>query len=80
LNKDDLAWYSIGQLAELIRTKKISCIELTKFCLDRLKKYSPKLHCVITLTEDYAVGRAEELDRELAAGKYRGLLHEYLMD
>jgi Asp-tRNA(Asn)/Glu-tRNA(Gln) amidotransferase A subunit family amidase len=75
LNKEDLAWYSIGQLAELIRTKKISCIELTKFYLDRLKKYSPKLHCVITLTEDYALGRAEELDRELAAGKYRGWLH-----
>jgi len=75
LNKEDLAWYSIGQLAELIRTKKISCTDLTKFYLDRLKKYSPKLHCVITLTEDYALGRAEELDRELAAGKYRGWLH-----
>jgi Asp-tRNA(Asn)/Glu-tRNA(Gln) amidotransferase A subunit family amidase len=75
LNKEDLAWYSIGQLSELIRTKKISCVELTKFYLDRLKKYSSKLNCVITLTEDYALGRAEELDRELAEGKYRGWLH-----
>jgi Asp-tRNA(Asn)/Glu-tRNA(Gln) amidotransferase A subunit family amidase len=75
LNKESLAWYSIGELAELIRTKKISCVELTKFYLERLKKYSPKLNCVVTLTEDYAIKRAEELDKELAAGKYRGWLH-----
>jgi hypothetical protein len=75
MNKEDLAWYSIGQLSELIRTKKISCVELTKFYLDRLKKYSTRLNCVVTLTEDYAIGRAVELDRELAVGKYRGLLH-----
>jgi Asp-tRNA(Asn)/Glu-tRNA(Gln) amidotransferase A subunit family amidase len=74
-NKEDLAWYSIGQLAELIRTKKISCVDLTKFYLERLKKYSPHLHCVVNLTEDYAIRRARELDKELAAGKYRGLLH-----
>ena len=75
LNKEDLAWYSIGELAELIRTKKISCVELTKFYLERLKRYSPKLNCVVTFTEDYAIKRAEELDKELAAGKYRGWLH-----
>jgi Asp-tRNA(Asn)/Glu-tRNA(Gln) amidotransferase A subunit family amidase len=40
-----------------------------------LKKYSPKLHCVVTLTEDYALRRAEELDKELASGRYRGWLH-----
>jgi Asp-tRNA(Asn)/Glu-tRNA(Gln) amidotransferase A subunit family amidase len=75
LNKDDLAWFSIGQLAELIKTKKISCVELTKFYLERLKKYSPKLQCVVTLTEEYALRRAGELDKELASGKYRGQLH-----
>jgi Asp-tRNA(Asn)/Glu-tRNA(Gln) amidotransferase A subunit family amidase len=75
INKEELAWYTVRQLSELIRTKKISCLDLTKFYLDRLKKYSPKLHCVITLTENYALGRAEELDRELAAGRYRGWLH-----
>ena len=75
LNKEDLAWFSIGQLAELIKTKKISCVELTEYYLERIKKYSPDLHCIITLTEDYALKRASELDREIAAGKYRGLLH-----
>ena len=74
-NKDDLAFYSIGELAELIRTKQITSVELTKFYLDRLRKYDPILHCVITLTEKRALQQAKLMDEELAAGKYRGLLH-----
>ena len=74
-DKNDLAFYSIGQLAELIRTKQISSTELTKFFIDRLKKYDPQLHCVITLTEDRALGQAKKMDEEIAAGKYRGILH-----
>jgi Asp-tRNA(Asn)/Glu-tRNA(Gln) amidotransferase A subunit family amidase len=73
-NMDDLAWYSIGQLAELIRTRKISCVDLTKYFLSRLKKYDKNLHCVINLTEDYALKQAAVLDKELAKGNYRGPL------
>jgi len=51
-NIDDLAFYSVGQLAELIRTRKVTSVQLTTMYLNRLKKYGPKLLCVITLTED----------------------------
>ncbi len=74
-DKNKLAFYSIGQLAELIRTKQITSIELTKFFLDRLKKYDPELHCVITLTEQRALNQAKLMDQEIAQGKYRGMLH-----
>jgi len=74
-NSDELAFYSIGELAELIKTKQISSVELTKFFLERLKKYDPILHSVITLTEERALKQAKLMDEELAAGKYRGLLH-----
>lgn len=74
-NKDELAFYTIGQLAELIRTKQITSTELTKFFIERLKKYDPVLHCVITLTEERAFRQAKIADEEIAAGKYRGLLH-----
>lgn len=74
-NINDLAFYSIGELAELIRTKKISSVELTKFFLDRLKKYDPLLKCVIVLTGVRALEKARFMDEELNAGKYRGLLH-----
>ncbi len=72
---NDLAFYTIGQLAELIRTKKITSTELTKFFLERLKKYDPKLHCIITLTEQRALNQAKLMDEEIAQGKYRGMLH-----
>jgi Asp-tRNA(Asn)/Glu-tRNA(Gln) amidotransferase A subunit family amidase len=74
-NINDLSYYSIGELAELIRTKQITSTELTKFFLDRLKKYDPELHCVITLTEERALNQAKKMDEEISAGKYRGILH-----
>jgi Asp-tRNA(Asn)/Glu-tRNA(Gln) amidotransferase A subunit family amidase len=74
-NKNDLAFYSVGQLAALIKSSQISCEELTRFYLNRLKEYDPKLHCVISYTEDYAINKARQLDAELKAGKYRGVLH-----
>lgn len=74
-NINELAYYSIGELAELIRTKQITSTELTKFFLARLKKYDPELHCVITITEERALNQAKKMDEEINAGKYRGLLH-----
>src|SRR4030095_4058536 len=41
----------------------------------RLKKYGPKLNCVVTLTEDLALAQAAAADKEIKAGKYRGPLH-----
>lgn len=74
-DKNKLAFYSIGELAELIRTKQITSVELTKFFIERLKKFDPALHCVITITEERALRQAKLVDEEIAAGKYRGLLH-----
>ncbi|GAC1371869.1 MAG: hypothetical protein NVSMB30_12000 [Hymenobacter sp.] len=74
-NRDELAFYTVRQLGELLRTKQVSSEELTKFFLARLKKYDPKLHCVITLTEDLALREARQADQEIKAGKYRGPLH-----
>ena len=74
-NRDELAYFTVGQLGQLIRTKQISSVELTQFFLNRLKTYDPKLHCVITLTEAVALSQAKRADAELKAGKYRGPLH-----
>lgn len=74
-NRNDLAFYSIPQLASLIKNKRISSAELTSFFLDRLKKFGDTLQCVIELTEDIAMKEAAQADKEIAAGKYRGTLH-----
>jgi Asp-tRNA(Asn)/Glu-tRNA(Gln) amidotransferase A subunit family amidase len=72
---DELAFYSVGQLAELIKTKKITSEQLTRMYLGRLKEYGPKLECMITLTESLAIAQAKRADAEIAEGKYRGPLH-----
>src|SRR5882724_11435206 len=72
---DDLAFATVPQLAELIRAKKVSSVELTKMYLGRLKRYGPKLLCVVTLTEDLAMKQAQDADNDLKRGKYRGPLH-----
>jgi Asp-tRNA(Asn)/Glu-tRNA(Gln) amidotransferase A subunit family amidase len=74
-NPDDLAFFSIGELASLIKSRQITSEKLTRFYLERLKKYGPKLECVVTLTEDLALEQARRADREISVGKYRGPLH-----
>jgi Asp-tRNA(Asn)/Glu-tRNA(Gln) amidotransferase A subunit family amidase len=72
---DDLAFRPVTELAELVRLKRITSVELTQMYLARLKKYDPVLHCVITLTEDRALKQAQAADAEIRRGKYRGPLH-----
>lgn len=74
-NRDELAFYSITELASLLRSQQITSVELTEFFLARLRKYDPQLHCVITYTDDLAMAQARQADTEIKAGKYRGLLH-----
>jgi Asp-tRNA(Asn)/Glu-tRNA(Gln) amidotransferase A subunit family amidase len=72
---EDLAFATLAQLAELVRTRKVSPVDLTKMYLARLKKYGPKLNCVVTLTEDLALAQASAAADEIRAGHYRGPLH-----
>ncbi|HKJ45740.1 MAG TPA: amidase [Balneolales bacterium] len=69
-----LAFYSISQLAYLLRNRKITSTGLTKLYLNRLEKYGDTLHCVITITKDLALKEAKKADQEIAAGHYKGPL------
>ncbi|HXB19941.1 MAG TPA: amidase [Candidatus Solibacter sp.] len=74
-NLEDASFWPVTQLAELVRTRQVKSIELTEMYLDRIKRYDPKLSCVVTLTEELAKRQASDADREIAAGRYRGPLH-----
>ncbi|HKW13423.1 MAG TPA: amidase [Candidatus Krumholzibacteria bacterium] len=74
-NLEDCAFWSVRDLAELIRTKQVTSTELTQMYLARLKRYAPKLECVVTFTEDRALASAKKADEEIAKGHYRGILH-----
>lgn len=74
-HRSDLAFYTVRELASLIKEKKITSTELMKFFLQRLQKYDDTLHAVITLTRQRALKQAKKMDDELNAGNYRGPLH-----
>jgi Asp-tRNA(Asn)/Glu-tRNA(Gln) amidotransferase A subunit family amidase len=65
----------VRELGELILQKKVSSIALTEMYLARLKRFDPKLHFTITLTEERAKAQAKQADEEIAKGNYRGPLH-----
>ena len=57
---DDLAFLPVTALAPLVQRRDVSSTDLTKMYLDRLKKYGPKLNCVVTLTEELALAQAAQ--------------------
>lgn len=71
----EIAFLSIPELAALLRSRQITSSELTKIYLERLHAFADTLRCVVTITEDLAMEQAEQADREIAEGNYRGLLH-----
>ena len=73
--EEALAFASVRELGELVKTRKVTSLALTKMYLSRLKRYDSKLHFVITLTEERALKQAAAADEEIAAGRYRGPLH-----
>lgn len=72
---DDVAFFTVTQLGELIRTRRISPVELARMYISRLKQYGPKLNCTVTLTDELGMVQAEQAEREIRRGKYRGPLH-----
>src|SRR5437588_1313701 len=72
---EDIAFAPVTQLSRWIETRKLTSERLTNIYLKRLEQFDPKLHCVITLTSDLALGQAKKADQEIASGKYRGPLH-----
>jgi Asp-tRNA(Asn)/Glu-tRNA(Gln) amidotransferase A subunit family amidase len=74
-NLDEGAFWSVTDLAELVHSRQVSSVELTRMYLDRLERHAAKLECVVTFTEELAMRQARRADAELAQGRYRGPLH-----
>ena len=74
-NEDKLVFATVRQLGELLRTRRITSVELTRMYLQRTKRLDPVLHLLITPLDERALAQAATADREIAAGKYRGPLH-----
>jgi Asp-tRNA(Asn)/Glu-tRNA(Gln) amidotransferase A subunit family amidase len=74
-NLEDVAFWPVSRLAVLIKTRQVTSVELTQMYLNRLHRYDPQLHAVVTFTDSLALAQARKADQDLAAGRYRGPLH-----
>jgi len=73
--EEDIAFAPVTHLAHWVRTRKLSSTRLTQIYIARIKRFDPRLRCVITLLEEHALQQAARADREIATGNYRGPLH-----
>jgi Asp-tRNA(Asn)/Glu-tRNA(Gln) amidotransferase A subunit family amidase len=71
----DLAFYSVGQLGYLLKTRQITSLELTQLFIQRIREFGPQLQCVISITEEIATQQAKKADQEISRGQYKGPLH-----
>src|SRR5271163_1645844 len=74
-NLEEIAFWPVTHLAQLLLTRQVSSAEMTRMYLSRLHRYNRQLFCAVTITDALAMLQAEEADREIAQGKYRGPLH-----
>ena len=72
---EDIAFAPVSQLSRWIEARELSSERLTNLYLQRMERFNPTLHCVITPTRELAIAQAKQADREIAAGHYRGPLH-----
>src|SRR3989442_10640245 len=72
---DELVFTSARDLSKLIRTKKVSPVEVTQAFLERIERLNPKLNAFITITSNQAMERARQAEKEIHSGKYLGQLH-----
>src|SRR5262249_59402098 len=55
-------------IAQRVRVREISAVEVARSALDRIARLDGALHAFITVTPEHALRAAEEVDRRVAAG------------
>ena len=72
---EDVLYLTVTELAERIRTRKLSPVELTEAYLRRSESIGTKLNAYVTVMRERALSEAKNAEREIVAGNYRGPLH-----
>jgi hypothetical protein len=72
---EDIAFAPVAQLSRWIEGRQLTAERLVRVYLQRLRRFDPKLRCVITRMDEHALRKAREADAEIASGRYRGPLH-----
>ena len=60
--------FTIHEAHELLRTKQLSSVELTKASLERIHQVEPRVQALVTVTEELALKQAQKADELIATG------------
>ncbi|MEP7365130.1 MAG: amidase [Acidobacteriota bacterium] len=71
----DLLFTPIPQLAALLKSRKLSPVELVRACLGQIEALNPRVNAFLTVTASHALAQAAAAEKEISAGRYRGPLH-----
>jgi len=71
----ELTKLTLSEASELVRSGKVSPVELTRACLSRIEQLNSKLNAFITVTADSALAQAREAESDIQRGRWKGPLH-----
>ena len=60
---------TISEAHKLLEARQLSSVELTGACLERIRQVEPKVHALVTLTDELALKQARRADELLSEGK-----------
>ncbi len=72
---NDLAWLTVAQAADLLRTRKLSPVEYAKALIDRIERYDRSLNAFLRFTPELAMQDARNAEAEIMRGNWRGTFH-----
>jgi aspartyl-tRNA(Asn)/glutamyl-tRNA(Gln) amidotransferase subunit A len=75
MNPIEICRLTIGQLAELLRTRQLSPVEVVQAALDRAEQLNARFNAFITIARQEALQTAKEAEQAILQGRYRGPLH-----
>ena len=73
--KNALAYRSLSDVSNMLQAGEISSQALTAMMLERAHQKNPEINCFIEIFSATALQQAQQMDRELEAGNWRGPLH-----
>lgn len=74
-SSEELAYLSLLDVSRLLHGRTLSPVELTKSVLGRIEELNPRLNAYITVAPELAMAQAQQAEREIARGGWRGPLH-----
>src|ERR1700719_4027151 len=73
---DEIVTLDAVALANAIKSRQVSCIEVMEAYLDQIDRMNPRVNAIVSLQpREILLAQAQALDEQLARGEYLGWMH-----